>query len=1654
MPREYAKIKDVYLRLYDYKFDHGPREENPTKKNPNFVGRKNIKKRIRLLFDPKRSRSEHGAYLVTGYRGMGKTSLVRESLSVFKKSGTVKTFDFFLSQDDVRDIDLLRQIGWKISDYVNQKILVKSKVNSFLAWLLSVLFFVFTFMGLLELFLGESINGKGLSGVKTQILEPYKVLKWSAFKAIVALLVCSNALLALIRCNVKEKAIEFGLLYVLTIVPGIYSLNLISQIYIDCGAVEKFVCNISTLILFSLLFQGIFALFFPGAPFLNRPYSNLTTTKYRKYLIKFLLIFLKLTLLASLLYQASRVFVIVYNFLLPNISKLFISESGLGRPILFFIILAFVFGAANTMMSKVLMFLPSYKLKKDLKNLLSDFESRLYANVTQEKSGAGPINIGSNNPLGILTGRILNYFQTEQRSVKNTLNYQVATTKEIEQFLFRILRKIDEIRSQYDMTGNGRKKIPKFVFIIDELDKVEPNYYFSPGDRETDQFMQQSDGSAMVITKARKRQEAIAKLLANLKSFLNNADAKFIFIGGRGMYDAALADIADRETFFSSIFNEVIYVPSFFRDSISRQSGLTELTEYFISQYLTKVEPPKFEAEQVGVSEMFKVFHTLQNFFIFCAYRSNGSPKKLIEIFEKYIVELDSDDIRKIKEKRSAFFYMPEGTKTKKELYLKFSYKNQYEINLTSNLYRPYLIIHSRHLKSLGDKLLYSSAFLMDHILKFHRSAFSFRNLELIPDIILANKDPNLRHFFQDIMNFLSKMHIRETVNAIYQHKFYSRVKNELKYVSRISEFSSAAYNFTLDESYHLKSYYKKKLGAKYKEYAAERNGLSYIHSIGYLHSLIGDLHYYDEEYDDAIIHYTDAIQPFTTKIAKQERLQSNEFVLYTRCKLVLGLCLEKLQSYDKAYSEYRSLVIESKNHGTPEIHLESNANQDNWELPFNRMQIFLRPHIALLNVIEKMRADGITFDNLTRNLQEYMDFLGMPGKKLFPIEDGELIPEYDSFEEQGSERSIYGGYQIPLLSTAKKRDKKRIVSLLTDYYSNVGDLLFFKNNIFFRLFYKGEFKEENTIAKINELLFVVENRTKNDGSNKGTSSQNQQAKSDQEVAKDTRGNKDYFPSASSYIYYIQSLRFFMIPYVENYRELYKEEYKTNPIDLKLLKSRSRMLDFFLKENHYAVLNATEQVVLANILSKLGNAVFSCIKHKSVEIEDVFLRALPKSVVDDSSHEIIELFKKVASAEVESQTDTNANASKTNESNGKFQIAPLSIERVISIYLLAYTFYKRSGRVHLASLQLKKILYLVRESNFGINMIPGSDGTGDIIKEKSLFENSDFGKFVLWVTNKILTGLTNITDVSNRAQIRKSRSVGLEKFSAINQDEITAIIYNNHSTAPDVREVVLLVETIKSNIIKGYKKHLVENSSIYINGSSPVSDMLVRVFELKFQSDLEYANLNDLFNFRGAVFKDLDVVNYKMEFGKLLMSKLDDLQDDAEKKVFLESVRHSINNGFFCLYETIRILNTYGVDYILNYSFLAATHYRLAKFSMFFESFLDRKEDLFVNMKIVDDLKKLVGDNFQNNSDPFYHFDKSILYNQKAREMHSGGASFQQHNRSMYSLDDDYNDEFVHFCASIERYRINIGSVRKSIDKAEIFLVKSFQRDYQYYLHA
>ena len=170
---------------------------------------------------------------------------------------------------------------------------------------------------------------------------------------------------------------------------------------------------------------------------------------------------------------------------------------------------------------------------------------------------------------------IINSSKLQKGGRKKTKSYPLAKVPEIEQELTSILQKI--------ATSYNR---PNFIIVFDELDKIEvPSSQDLSNNQELiPEFENVMNGFPGGET-SRKRKHNLLNLLANMKYFISTAKAQFIFISGRELYDASLADVADREFAISSIFSGVIYVNSFLTSN-NHPIEISEMTERYICKRL------------------------------------------------------------------------------------------------------------------------------------------------------------------------------------------------------------------------------------------------------------------------------------------------------------------------------------------------------------------------------------------------------------------------------------------------------------------------------------------------------------------------------------------------------------------------------------------------------------------------------------------------------------------------------------------------------------------------------------------------------------------------------------------------------------------------------------------------------------------------------------------------------------------------------------------------------------------------------------------------------------------------------------------------------------------------------------------------------------
>jgi len=1549
----FAKIKDLWLEVANCDFFHSHLGE----KDGFFLGRKKAKEHLKMLLRHSKSRS--GAYLVAGFRGMGKTSLVHEVLKELqddcRKERPFEKIPISLSQDDIRDMDVLRLIARQLA----------SKWN--------------------DLFLQS---------------RWYRLRPWTLLAGVI---------------------IPFAM-----VLP-----------HITKGWEKK-------------------------------PYES-----------------------------AGLVAITIFVLIAGN----FLHHCFYGK----------IIGKMNY---------------RRIRRRLEFLNSRLDALLTKEKGH-------SFSPEATYLG-VKSAFNV---SSKDTLSFKIATAKEIEKELIRILNDIDEYRkkpgSEKSLTRWQRLSlffrvvypVPEFVFILDELDKIEPDFVTAPslGDNK----------HSATVTQNTQRRETIARLLSNLKSFLNEAKAKFIFVGGREMYDASLADIADRDSFYGSIFHDVIYLNSFFKDKIQHRSGVTRVTEAYLCHLLIphwyienfkKSHPDQLkiretdpyewysldtlyhylvDCQQQRTSEVvpykywkavfthetekkptpndraavYKIIYTLQNFVIYLTYRSNGTPKKLAGLLEQYILPGVKDrtpgdgsegsflcDLGFNPQKGEfgneiLLFCPPEPEQKAPErrrwvsfpstqplqecslkkhlvagkLFLKFTFNQQYEIGLTSNLYRPYVIIHSRYLKALGDKLLYSTAFIMDYILKFHPHGFSWRNLEMVPDIILTNKDPNLRTFMQELLQFLSRMYIRETINGMFQYRFYSKVVNEIRFLSKISEQGSAAYNFTLDESQQIKHYYRDKLHRQLKQHEEpvqfSHGDASFVHSIAFLRNLLGDLHYYDKEYDDAIIHYSDAAQPLRER-ALVGNLSNHQVVLLVRTQLKLGMALERIKAFDSAYSIYRSLIMDTPKLLKPDS--EPTPEEGSGDMPLSRMQLLVRPYIAILDLVEKQRIDGITFSNLRKNLSDLNVLLDV--NRPYPILASEGKAE-------------------------EYKDTSRLNTLYSDYFSNVGSILYFKNFNFpevyehFRRgltqdkwgeYHKAGFRE---LIPSNLAAFIEKHRGK---------------------SKDGKPLFDYNPTLSAYVYYRQAIA----EQVATFRdgiwaalEEAKEKDSFKQYEGQDLPEAVLML-------HPAagyLTNSMQMFIMGNLFSKLGDAVLSStggdVKPLSQEVLDLYQK-------DDSIGSMGTLLSECLEGLCHRDFPFDD-----------------GINSALLLYRISGLFYLKANRSFSCAFQFKKFLFVVKDwiAFKGREWMEGDSVSKErnklLVQLDQLLINDENPGFPS-IASRLFRSIVWSSDVANRPQLLKYREI----FN-MERTQDTASIYNNISTSPEMREVVLLIEEIR---LKLFSLGVLEKP-LHLNLITPydsISSKYLRVLELKYKCEYNFVQIKNIL----AVTEELCLSPIpsiervglreqkirkecllltccKSDMEKLFsVSYFKGERSFAElgcllKKIDIARMRDVVENcvldSIFCLYEVVRSLNIYGMNYVTNHSFLANAHYKLANWCRAFQNLKHEHMQGFEgspeakrdeSQKFDKKLIKLLGTDALYALEVNYHNEQALEHYYAAIQTHKGGRSYRDNISNMSFLEDDLNDNLTHFSAAAERFRINIGVIRMQIGKLKGQISDSQVYDFESYI--
>lgn len=175
---------------------------------------------------------------------------------------------------------------------------------------------------------------------------------------------------------------------------------------------------------------------------------------------------------------------------------------------------------------------------------------------------------------------------------------------------------------------NNKKR--KVIIIFDELDKADSGKQPEQSE-DLPEFQKLSVRPEQKVS-SRTRKQEVLRLIANMKYFLTSAKAYFIFIAGREMYEAYQADMSDRDFTISSIFSGVVNIDSFLISSRNTNNS-NRMTEQFVCK---QILPPNIEAIMKKAKDEgydLKYPHSLRNCYHYW--------KQHIEEF--YEDELDED---------------------------------------------------------------------------------------------------------------------------------------------------------------------------------------------------------------------------------------------------------------------------------------------------------------------------------------------------------------------------------------------------------------------------------------------------------------------------------------------------------------------------------------------------------------------------------------------------------------------------------------------------------------------------------------------------------------------------------------------------------------------------------------------------------------------------------------------------------------------------------------------------------------------------------------------------------------------------------------------------------------------------------------------------
>lgn len=1177
----------------------------------------------------------------------------------------------------------------------------------------------------------------------------------------------------------------------------------------------------------------------------------------------------------------------------------------------------------------------------------------------------------------------------------NRKKYPLANIREIEQELIDILDRINKPCFH-----------PSFIFVFDELDKIDPStsQETSPSN-SIPEYTNEKNFPGGGTTRTRKQN--VLKLLANMKLFVSTAKAKFIFISGRELYDAYLADLSDREFAISSVFNGIVYVESFCTNErkvkdimsnaeiyISKQLiPKSFIKEECIEQYLKCIkENTKFDKLDIDLKLYNKYLITqysktkeyeeynrsinnscqsnnsssqnnfndtincinktiilLYHFSVYLYHISNGSPKKMNLYFEKFVKKtLIQNDFRVNKKiKKSSIL-------AEKDINICISKKSKYHLSLGYLEQRKIGFIHYIsypvtqaiiNANQFGDKLLVSASFLIDHIYKHHNSGFSWRNLEHTPELLEVYRIPEFRGFISSIISYLTQTHLIPITCGLYQFKFRKQFAEEISLASKFSEEIAALFNFTLDESLSVKKHYSEIQDMYHKKLQNEATDSPHIKAG--IHHILADLYMSDEEYTNAIFEYQTAIRiipfPYNSEENKDPHFISHMLFLI-RNMLKLGLAYEKRKTYESAYVTYNELIsrlinfryIDEDNLGLDYFIIKNN-NKDEW--PTHKAILYakkyaytqLKEHEITKKVCPPLTSDTsekvdekTTFytdgPNIITDFAHQMTIDKNPIiQRLSLVEDVRLVYQALLAKLFVLEKMELGGIthsnlellesEYTFLHLATNEQDKFLIS--TDFFRRLGDIMYYKNglagqdtkSLFEGLYFWAynvktevlDFCNENHCYNIKEPLTLFLSCFKNDSFTKLEKYRNREADWDKifdtEICsfnslKTKWDLSKYSDLISKFLRELAEINMPLNEINKCNQHRQKKWQDGKPLPCYACKYYNRSLQIIMKNLFH--INIEEEckrsrysktIVILECLINGGSAK-SLRQNFTIQLAEI-LECMGNTMLSCASEES-KIEKDFLYAFLEDVSALNISLDQTNKAKS-FQLIKVyknedtnnektlsKLERGILYYWEASECFRISNDLKKASGSLKKILRVIQ--NY-LRVKKEDEERMSFLYEYNI--DDILNKIKERIIKKSLIYLYSHYDYINITEIQKIKWV----FSVQMYENISL---NNLSLFPDIEEIMLIYyEMIKLCITPCNKDHRLRLSQIYCSTDFTTlrmeSTIYERILSLRFRAALNQEIMNHLI-FTCNKFKN-EQSNYFSQFEQCYQCNYERLSD-------------------------------------------------------------------------------------------------------------------------------------------------------------------------------